>query len=184
MRTERALEAPAITTTYMDAEEEQSRLPASRNSSSETSRVIIGYLCAVNVATLAFLIYEVWQDFAQPATALVPPEWIISGIMFWIFAFATAAWPFAATLTLARRLGIRSALYYFACGAITGVVLTLVILLPAWQFPSEHDESFFRNWMELAPRFTVSGACGAVAFWYKAGRRIGLAQVQAPNPKG
>lgn len=154
-------------------------------SSKEQDSVIVGYLCAVTAATLAFLFHHAWRDIADGAVPAVPfPErlgqlvsvWAIFGSVFWIYAFFTAAWPFAATLTVARRCHIRGVLYYAVCGALTGIILTLVVLLPAWKHPADHDESFLQDWISMSPPFMIYGVCGALAFWYKAGRHIGQAR--------
>lgn len=93
-------------------------------------------------------------------------------MVFWVYAFFTTAWPFAATLTLARRYGIRHFAYYTACGAIAGAILTLIVVVPPWMHTLEHDNTFLEEWLRAGRAFAVYGACGGLAFWYKAGRHI------------
>jgi hypothetical protein len=158
--------------------------------SDEQTRIAIGYLCAVTAATLAFLVHAGWRDLALQAVGTDPMTdsvwralpWLgFFGPMFWVYALFTAAWPFAATLTMARRWNIRSPFYYLACGAVSGIILTLVVLLPAWKHPSEHDESFLQDWLRLGPSFLLYGVCGSLAFWFIAGRRLPLPHARPPR---
>jgi hypothetical protein len=141
--------------------------------SSDSWRAGVGYLFAVTMATIAFVLKSAWSVDAGASNwfgLFVEVEVIIA---FWIHAFFMAAWPYAATLAVARRYRIGNILYYLACGAVTGTLLTLVVLIPAWKHPSEHDGGFIDDWLRLVPSFAAYGCCGALAFWYKAGRHLG-----------
>ena len=151
------------------------------SSSVEAGRIRIGYLLAVTAAMLTFLLHSAWRDIVDYPIHSVPFSrrilehifvWMFFGVIFWVYALFTAAWPFAATLALARRYGIRHFGYYVACGAIAGALLTLIVVVPPWMHNLEHDNTFVEEWLRMGRAFAVYGACGGVAFWYKAGRFI------------
>ncbi len=151
--------------------------------------VPLGYFCAVNVATLSYVLVNTVTALREGATAdRSLAEWLLPvvammwlGAFFWFFGFITAMLPVAAIWALARRLRIASVFYYAAGGALTGVILTPVAVflgdffLGSWDAPVR---TLLVSWAEEAPRFAFVGACGALAFWYKAGRHLDRAWLE------
>lgn len=141
-----------------------------------------GYLRAVNGATLAFMFLfgiKGWREGAASAVPFPDYVWnfsvpiIVMGALFWLFAFATAAAPFFATYALARRLGIRSILYYVVCGALTGLVLTPLFVIMGPQMSWQNENDFREDCLIWGPILVMSGLFGALAFWHKTGRHFG-----------
>jgi len=137
------------------------------------------YVRAVNGATLAFVVLFGIKGAAEGAASSVPfPERILHfavpmlviGALFWLFAFLTALAPFAATYALARRLGIRSILYYAICGALTGLMLTPVFVGVRPQMVGQEYTAFWQDCLTWGPILIASGLCGALAFWHRTGR--------------
>jgi hypothetical protein len=155
-----------------------------RQSPTETGLVLAGYVCAVTAATLAYLIVSALvilpggpsnaslSEMTVPLIAMA-----IAGVFFWMVAFFAAMPPFLASYAIAQRLKLHNVFYYLLCGAITGLVLTpLAELIGDWLLPTGEPpvRGVLENWAFAAPRFMFVGACGALAFWYMAARRIGL----------
>ncbi|HEV2550640.1 MAG TPA: hypothetical protein VGU20_25225 [Stellaceae bacterium] len=144
-------------------------------------RIGVGYLLSVTAATLAFLLHTAWHDIVSDPMSRAPifdwiwrhaPLWVFLSVIFSVYAFFTTAWPFAATLMLARRYGITSLLYYLVCGAVAGFLLSLIVVVPPWVHDLEHDNTFLEEWIRAGRAFAAYGACGGLAFWCKAGRFI------------
>jgi hypothetical protein len=134
-----------------------------------------GYFCAVTATTVSFLLEASFENPLTPAADVVWDRLTIVAVVgqvFWFVAFFAALPLFAAACVIARRLKIRSVFYYGAWGAVTGLVLTPVA---QWLTPADEAvRSFVQDIMFLAPKFMFYGLCGALAYWYVAGRRLGL----------
>src|SRR5215469_15966370 len=91
------------------------------------------YVCAISIATLSFMFVLGVSDYLGPGAANDPfavrisnilVGTIIAGFFFWLFTVVAAIVPGTLIYIMARRLTIEHALYYVACGAITGLILT------------------------------------------------------------
>lgn len=151
--------------------------------------VPLGYFCAINAATLSYVVVNTVPTLreAGPADRSLG-EWLMPvfammllGTFFWFFGFIAGIAPLAVIWTLARRLRINNVFYYLAGGALTGIILTPLanfffnVFLITWDSP---ERTVLVAWMEEAPRFAFVGVCGALAFWYKAGRHVGRRELK------
>jgi hypothetical protein len=141
---------------------------------SQVGGAVIGYLCAVNIATLSFviidgglLIYNVGPSAEGAAVAVIT----FGAIFFWVIVFVTAMLPVALTYVVARWLRIRHIFYYLVCGAVTGAMLAPIFVWFDWH---DDDPPFREEWLRYAPIFATIGACAAAMFWYKTGRHISI----------
>jgi hypothetical protein len=151
-----------------------------------------GYLRAVNGATVAFAFLFAVKGIVEGVASGFPFSdlvWLLAILiflvpaLFWLFAFVAAVAPFAATYALARWLGIRSALYYALCGALTSLILTLVFVAIPPGMVWQGDSQFWQECLTWSPILIASGVCGALAFWHKTGRHLGRAPAK-PEPVG
>lgn len=157
----------------------------SRPSSNEGS-ASLGYLWAVAAATVAFMVLRLGVELSRDGRLVLSTAfaeflllWLVVGTVFCVLAFVTTM-PFVwAVYRLAVRFKIRNVGYFAASGAIVGLIFSplYVYALPGFL----NQETLFDTWRLWAPLFVLSGLCGAVTFWYKAGRYIGFAQADVLN---
>lgn len=149
----------------------------------ERHTIFDGYVRAVNGAAAAYIALFLLKVSTEssPGSSLVSAlPWdivplCIVGVTFWVAAFFTA-WPlYAATYFVARHFRIRSAFYYVACGALTGLVLTPIFVAIGPQMSWQNENDFREDSLTWGPILVMSGLCGALAFWHKIGRYLGRA---------
>jgi hypothetical protein len=85
--------------------------------------------------------------------------------------------PFLISVWIARKLGIRSALYYVVCGVVTAAVLSP--LFPTRFEPCKStmdciEPSFWEDVVEGFRHLILPSVAGAVTFWMTLGRRLGM----------
>ncbi len=152
-----------------------------RQSIADRGMIFAGYVRAVSGATVAYLVllymktlFENVPDAveSQDLVAAISGDVLVFGILggaYWIGAFAAALPLFAAAYAVARRLGIRSGLYYAACGALTGLALTPVFVIIGPQTSWQNENDFLQDCVSWGPILITSGLCGGLAFWHKTG---------------
>lgn len=168
------------------AKTEQSQ--AQPSLASETP-LLLSHIHAVNTSAVTFAILFGSKMLAEGASSSVPfparvwsfaiPVLIMAGF-FWVVAFLAALPAVALARATARRFKIRNIVYYLACGALTGLVLTPLYVLIGPQQSWQNEQNFSEDCITWGPIFIACGACGAITFWLKAGRHIG--QAAEPQP--
>ena len=137
----------------------------------EYGRAILGYFCAVNTATLSFMIVV--------ARKLGPIDVIFFGIIFfdglfsWFAILFASVPPVFVAYRLARCCRIHNIIYYIGWGAIIGAMFALpyVYMTPD---DSRSASSFLKTYLWEAPILMASGTVGGMTFWYKAGRYLSV----------
>jgi hypothetical protein len=136
-------------------------------------RAILAYFCAVNTATLSFIIFVAYNLSTRPQWPLdifFVIYLFLDGLFSWFAILFTAALPAIAVYAFARRHRIHSIIYYIACGALIGAVVTIPHI---YIFPGDGDydpRPFLERCLWAAPSHAAIGMLGGLAFWYKAGR--------------
>jgi hypothetical protein len=144
--------------------------------------VVAGYVCAVAGAAISLSVIIGWQSWSNGFASTIPMPHrlfqfviVMTAITFylWIFTLVIAVIPFLAVYQIATRFNIRNMVYYLVCGAVVGLTLTPVyVSLPAPQ-PWDVDEPpFLVQCVSAAPSLVISGAIGALVFWWTAGRHL------------
>jgi hypothetical protein len=142
----------------------------------------LAYLWAVAAATVAFMVLRIGVELSRDARLVFSTAfaeflvlWLMLGTVFCVVAFVMAMPPVWVVYRLAVRFKIRNVVYFAASGAFAGLIFSplYVYALPGFL----NQETLFDTWRLWAPLFVLSGLCGAVAFWYKAGRYIGFTKL-------
>jgi hypothetical protein len=144
---------------------------------------IIGYVCAVVSAALAFVLLTIFHGFAfQGELSTVYPiserireimlTVVVELLIITFATFFTAIIPVVVVHQIAKRFSVKSFWYYIACGALTGLALSSLAIAigpPSFMEPAEIPP-FFNRVLYFA-RFSVpSGAVGGLAYWIITGR--------------
>lgn len=135
----------------------------------EKGRAVVGYFCAVNTATLSFIIY-------------VAPNWPLDifsvvflfsyGFFSWFVILFGAMLPAVVAYAVARWRRIHSIVYYAACSAVISAAGRLLFI---YMFPGEdaYDPTpVLESYLWMLPVTIAIGTVGGVTFWYKAGRHL------------
>ncbi|WP_262299436.1 hypothetical protein [Microvirga sesbaniae] len=139
-----------------------------------------GYHWAVTGAAMAFsaVIFldfgaDVWKsynglDLLTEFADLVSAA-IVFGLFGWVVAFLIV-WPlFLLTTFLAETLETRSLVYFVTCGALTGALLSVLLLtLPR---EASDQRSLVEVAVYVASSCVICGVSGAWLFWWKVIRR-------------
>src|SRR5437016_1901144 len=89
----------------------------------EDGLAILGYLCAVNTASLSFMIRVVPGVLINPAPETVISIIVLDAVMSWFFILLTAVLPATIAYRIARSCRIHNIIYYLSCGAVIGAML-------------------------------------------------------------
>ena len=103
---------------------------------------------------------ELWTNLASVVFVAA-----LFGLFGWGMAFLTL-WPlFLLTMSLAEVFRTRSALYFITCGALTGALVSaLLLVLPR---ETSDERSFVEVALWVVPTCVVYGVSGAWLFWWK-----------------
>jgi predicted ABC-type exoprotein transport system permease subunit len=91
---------------------------------------------------------------------------VLFGAYGWVILFLIV-WPlFLLTTSLANALETRSLVYFITCGALTGALLSALLLALPRETSDQHSVVGIAMW--VTPSCVLYGVSGAWLFWWKA----------------
>jgi hypothetical protein len=135
----------------------------------DESGAILGYVCAVNTATLSFMIVV--------ARKLVPLDFIsfalifFDGLFSWFAISVVSVVPVFIAYRIARKRRIHNIIYYIGWGAVIGAMFTFPYV-HVTDDDSRSASSFLKSYLWEVPILMAAGTVGGATFWYKAGRHL------------